>query len=286
MTYDDVKTLFDYHYWARDRTLDVLDALTSDEFTRDLGNSFRSIRDTIAHTYSAEWVWNQRWQGLTPKAMLPAEQFPEGGHSPVGDATWNDQAELIEVGRDVEGKPVAGKPTRDSHADRRQLLPGRGAAGLGGVDPRPGEPGLPASRDAERSRHSNHDFFESPDILMHVAPVWIQVEDGIADDLTRSVVRHIAPSSRFEDLDTSCGQRFWCRQDVRGTHLPLHAERNDVRMLEEQKKVPDTTGAALFHERLLKRERLAIGDSSEAPDFHRSHYLRCIAKLRILNWEF
>ena len=48
MTYDDVKTLFDYHYWARDRTLDALDALTSDEFTRDLGNSFRSIRDTIA----------------------------------------------------------------------------------------------------------------------------------------------------------------------------------------------------------------------------------------------
>ncbi len=66
MTYDDVKNLFDYHYWARDRTLDALDALTPEEFTRDLGNSFRSIRDTIAHTYSAEWVWNQRWQGLTP----------------------------------------------------------------------------------------------------------------------------------------------------------------------------------------------------------------------------
>ena len=77
MTYDDVKNLFDYHYWARDRTLDALEALTPDEFTRDLGNSFRSIRDTIAHTYSAEWVWNQRWQGLTPKAMLPAEQFPD-----------------------------------------------------------------------------------------------------------------------------------------------------------------------------------------------------------------
>jgi uncharacterized damage-inducible protein DinB len=77
MTYDDVKTLFDYHYWARDRTLDALDALTPDEFTRDLGSSFRSIRDTMAHTYSAEWVWNQRWQGLTPKAMLPPEQFPD-----------------------------------------------------------------------------------------------------------------------------------------------------------------------------------------------------------------
>ena len=25
MTYDDVKTLLDYHYWARDRTLDALE---------------------------------------------------------------------------------------------------------------------------------------------------------------------------------------------------------------------------------------------------------------------
>ena len=77
MTYDDVKSLLDYHYWARDRTLDAVEALSPEEFTRDLGNSFRSIRDTIAHTYSAEWVWNQRWHGMTPTGMLPAEQFPD-----------------------------------------------------------------------------------------------------------------------------------------------------------------------------------------------------------------
>jgi hypothetical protein len=69
---------------------------------------------------------------------------------------------------------------------------------------------------------------------MNIAPVWVQVEDGIPDDLTRSVIRHIAPSSRFDDLNTSRGQRFWCCQDVSGTHLPLHAERDDVRMFEEQ----------------------------------------------------
>jgi uncharacterized damage-inducible protein DinB len=77
MTHNDVLTLFEYHYWARDRMLAAVEALSPDEFTRDMGNSFRSIRDTIAHTYSAEWVWNQRWQGLTPKGMLPAEQFPD-----------------------------------------------------------------------------------------------------------------------------------------------------------------------------------------------------------------
>jgi uncharacterized damage-inducible protein DinB len=73
----DLRTMLDYHYWARDRMLDALDALTPEQFTRDLGSSFKSIRDTVAHTYAAEWAWYMRWQGESPKALLPAEQFPD-----------------------------------------------------------------------------------------------------------------------------------------------------------------------------------------------------------------
>ena len=73
----DLRTMLDYHYWARDRMLDALDALTPEQFTRDLGSSFKSIRDTVAHTYAAEWAWYMRWQGEPPKALLPAEQFPD-----------------------------------------------------------------------------------------------------------------------------------------------------------------------------------------------------------------
>jgi uncharacterized damage-inducible protein DinB len=73
----DLRTMLDYHYWARDRMLDALDALTPEQFTRDLGSSFKSIRDTAAHTYAAEWAWYMRWQGQSPKAMLPLDQFPD-----------------------------------------------------------------------------------------------------------------------------------------------------------------------------------------------------------------
>jgi uncharacterized damage-inducible protein DinB len=73
----DLRTMLDYHYWARDRMLDALDALTPEQFTRDLGSSFKSIRDTVAHTYAAEWAWYMRWQGESPKTLLPAEQFPD-----------------------------------------------------------------------------------------------------------------------------------------------------------------------------------------------------------------
>ena len=69
--------MLDYHYWARDRLLDALEPLTPDQLNRDLGSSFKSIRETIVHTYAAEWAWHSRWQGHSPTALLPADQFPD-----------------------------------------------------------------------------------------------------------------------------------------------------------------------------------------------------------------
>src|SRR3981081_345608 len=77
MNLQDLRTLLDYHYWARDRLLEAVDPLSPEEFTRDLGSSFKSIRDTVAHIYAAEWAWHQRWQGQSPTALLPADLFPD-----------------------------------------------------------------------------------------------------------------------------------------------------------------------------------------------------------------
>jgi uncharacterized damage-inducible protein DinB len=77
MTLQDALTLVDYHYWARDRMLDAVEVLTPAQYTRDLGNSFKSVRDTVVHTYSAEWNWYSRWIGTSPTSMLNAEEFPD-----------------------------------------------------------------------------------------------------------------------------------------------------------------------------------------------------------------
>jgi uncharacterized damage-inducible protein DinB len=77
MNVRDLQTLLDYHYWARDRVLAAAEPLTAEQFTRDLGSSFKSVRDTLAHTFSAEWAWYSRWQGTSPSAQLPAEDFPD-----------------------------------------------------------------------------------------------------------------------------------------------------------------------------------------------------------------
>ena len=79
MRLEDLRSLLEYHYWARDRMLAALDALAPELYARDLGSSFRSIRDTAVHIYAAEWAWYARWQGESPTALLQADTFADVG---------------------------------------------------------------------------------------------------------------------------------------------------------------------------------------------------------------
>lgn len=75
MNRDDVRTLVDFNYWARDRMLAAVEALSPEQYTKDMGNSFKSLRDTLVHMYSAEWIWLTRWQGTSPTAPIPFDRF-------------------------------------------------------------------------------------------------------------------------------------------------------------------------------------------------------------------
>ena len=77
MNIEDLRALVDYHYWARDRVLEAVAPLAPEQLTRDLGSSFRSVRDTLAHVYAAEWAWCRRWNGESPTTFLPADTFPD-----------------------------------------------------------------------------------------------------------------------------------------------------------------------------------------------------------------
>ena len=55
MTLQDVQTLCAFNRWANQRIIDACRALTSEQFTRDLGSSFPSVRDTMVHIMLAEW---------------------------------------------------------------------------------------------------------------------------------------------------------------------------------------------------------------------------------------
>jgi uncharacterized damage-inducible protein DinB len=76
MQLDAICELYDYNHWANQRVLSAMTPLTDDMFTRNMGNSFVSLRDTLAHILGAEWIWLERWLGRSPKALLSASDFP------------------------------------------------------------------------------------------------------------------------------------------------------------------------------------------------------------------
>jgi len=77
VTLADLQLLLDYHYWARDRMIAALELLTPEQYDRDLGNSFKSIRATAVHVYAAEVAWCLRWHGTSPPALLSVDEFPD-----------------------------------------------------------------------------------------------------------------------------------------------------------------------------------------------------------------
>jgi len=72
----DIEYLYEYNRWANAQVLDAVSKLTPEQFTRDLQSSHRSVRDTLAHILAAEWIWLERWNGVSPKALLAPTEFP------------------------------------------------------------------------------------------------------------------------------------------------------------------------------------------------------------------
>jgi uncharacterized damage-inducible protein DinB len=75
MAWDDLKDLYDYNAWANEEVRQVIRGLDKEVFSQDLKSSHRSLRGTVAHIASAEWIWLQRWKGISPGQMLAEEQF-------------------------------------------------------------------------------------------------------------------------------------------------------------------------------------------------------------------
>jgi uncharacterized damage-inducible protein DinB len=91
-----IQSLYDYNRWANHQTLDAVSKLTEEQFTVDLENSFRSVRDTLVHILSAEWIWLERWHGISPKGMLnPGELSSVDAVRARWEKVENDRADFI-----------------------------------------------------------------------------------------------------------------------------------------------------------------------------------------------
>ncbi|MGH7493517.1 MAG: DinB family protein [bacterium] len=68
--------LYEYNHWANAQTLTAVSPLNPGQFAQNLSSSFPSVRDTLVHILGAEWIWLERWRGVSPPALLNAQDFP------------------------------------------------------------------------------------------------------------------------------------------------------------------------------------------------------------------
>ena len=72
-----IQTLYRYNAWANARILDTATQLRAEQFLASGGASYDSLRDTLVHTMSGQWIFLERWRGRSPRARLDAQHFPD-----------------------------------------------------------------------------------------------------------------------------------------------------------------------------------------------------------------
>jgi len=75
MDVERIRALYEFNRWANAAVLDAVSALRPEDWTRDLKNSFPSVRDTLVHILWAEWIWLRRWKGVSPKSVFDPTEF-------------------------------------------------------------------------------------------------------------------------------------------------------------------------------------------------------------------
>jgi len=102
MTPEEMRGLYDYNAWANHRSLEAASKLTNEQFTKPMGSSFGSVRDTLAHICAAEWIWLERFQGRSPASFPDTSEFVDVGRL---RAKWAEQETrlLAFVGKLTQG---------------------------------------------------------------------------------------------------------------------------------------------------------------------------------------
>lgn len=76
MNKQDILTLYRYNAWSNAKILDAASNVTQEEFLAPAPFPHGSLRGTLVHALSAEWIWRKRWEGTPQNPSLEPEEFP------------------------------------------------------------------------------------------------------------------------------------------------------------------------------------------------------------------
>jgi hypothetical protein len=114
------------------------------------------------------------------------------------------------------------------------------------------------------ARASDEELLEVAHVAVQVAAVRLEVEDRIADELAGTVVRDVAAAAGLEDVDAE--QPLLSASSMRTCSGAGRAERDDVRVLEQEQRVAGSRPPAPGDELLLQLERLGVRDRPQPLD--------------------
>ena len=69
--------LLEYTKWANHKVLHAVATLSAEDFRKDLGASHGGVRGTLAHMLAAEWIWLERFKGVSPAKFLDEGDYAD-----------------------------------------------------------------------------------------------------------------------------------------------------------------------------------------------------------------
>ena len=72
----DILSLFQYNAWSNAKILDAASNVTQEQFLAPASFPHGSLRGTLVHALSGEWIWRKRWEGSPRNPSLTSEDFP------------------------------------------------------------------------------------------------------------------------------------------------------------------------------------------------------------------
>lgn len=77
MNLNDIRRLFDYTEYANRLALDAAEKLTEEQQRYDFKSSHGSIHGTLVHMAGAEWIWFERWKGMSHSRIWTGDDFAD-----------------------------------------------------------------------------------------------------------------------------------------------------------------------------------------------------------------
>jgi uncharacterized damage-inducible protein DinB len=77
MDLETIQQLFTYNAWANQRTVAGCESISNEQFLLQVGGSFGSVRNTLAHIMDVEWLYHERWQGRAPSSFPKADNYSD-----------------------------------------------------------------------------------------------------------------------------------------------------------------------------------------------------------------